>query len=208
MSSEALLAKGLETLGIDATPQQRMQALRFIELLDKWNRIDNLTAITDPTQMVVQHLLDSLAVKPYLGSARSVLDVGSGAGLPGIPLAIFTPDTTFTLLDAAAKRVRFMRQAISMLGLNNVGVVQARAEAFRPDSPFEVIISRAFSSTVEFVSRTLPALSPGGQLLAMKGKLPAQELSALPKNFEYTVVPLQVPGLQAERHLITITAKP
>jgi 16S rRNA (guanine527-N7)-methyltransferase len=208
MSTRALLQWGLETLRIASTPEQLDRSLRFIALIDKWNRVDNLTAITDPAQMVIHHLLDSLSIHSQLLDAARVLDVGSGAGLPGIPLAIFSPTRAFTLLDAAAKRVRFMRHAVTTLGLDNVEVVQGRAEAFQSEGQYDVIISRAFASTADFVLQTAAALAPGGRILAMKGKLPEQELSALPANFEYTVMPLQVPGLAAERHLITITAVP
>ncbi|HHQ14935.1 MAG TPA: 16S rRNA (guanine(527)-N(7))-methyltransferase RsmG, partial [Chromatiales bacterium] len=141
MSSRALLQSGLNTLGISSTSEQLDRSLGFIELISKWNRIDNLTAITDPAQMVVYHLLDSLSIHPYLPGARRVLDVGSGAGLPGIPLATFNPATAFTLLDAAAKRVRFMRHAVAALGLDNVEVVQARAETFRHKGLYDVITS-------------------------------------------------------------------
>ncbi len=208
MSLQTILDNGLDVLGIASTPAQQAQALAYIGLIEKWNRVDNLTAISDPAQMVSHHLLDSLTVHPHLPPAQTVLDAGSGAGLPGIPLAIFNPTISFTLLDAAAKRVRFMRHAVTTLGLDNVTVEQGRAQAFRPDNRFDLIISRAFTSTAEFALQTAPALAHGGRLLAMKGKLPEKELSALPANFEYTVVPLQVPGLAAERHLITITAMP
>ncbi len=208
MSLQTILDNGLDTLGIASTPAQQAQALRYITLIEKWNRVDNLTAISDAEQMVVHHLLDSLAVHPYLPPAQTVLDVGSGAGLPGIPLAIFNPHISFTLLDAAAKRVRFMRHAVTTLALDNVSVIQGRADAYCAEHRADLIISRAFTSTADFVRQTAVALAEGGRLFAMKGKLPQQELGALAANFEYTVVPLQVPGLAAERHLITITAMP
>ncbi len=208
MTLREQLADGLDTLAVPWRESQLDQALEFLALIGKWNRIDNLTAITEPRQMVVHHLLDSLAVHPQLPPARTLLDVGSGAGLPGIPLAIFNPELRLTLLDAAAKRVRFIRHAVTSLGLGNVDVVQARATDFCREPRFDAIVSRAFARTDEFVAQTAPALACGGRMLAMKGRIPRQELDALPADFEYTVIPLQVPGLNAERHLITIAAKP
>ncbi len=200
------LAAGLDSLALPWRPAQLAQALGYIDLIARWNRVDNLTAITEPARMVSHHLLDSLSVSPHLPPARRVLDVGAGAGLPGIPLAIFHPGIDFVLLDAAAKRVRFMRHAVGTLELPNVEVVQARATDFCRRPRFDVIISRAFARTEQFVLQTAPALASGGRLLAMKGKVPQEELDALPTDFEYTVIPLQVPGLHAERHLITIAA--
>ena len=206
MAPGTTLAAGLADLGITAAPDRIDRALAYIELIAKWNRVDNLTAITDPEQMVTHHLLDSLAIHPHLLDADAILDIGAGAGLPGIPLAIFNGGRRFVLLDAAAKRVRFMRHAVATLGLDNAEVVQARADRWAPPQRYDVVVSRAFASTADFVRMAAPALAPGGRILAMKGRLPRDELSDLPENFEYTVTPLNVPGLAAERHLITITA--
>ena len=200
------LRAGLAELGIAAPPDRIDKALAYLDLIAKWNRVDNLTAITDVGQMVTHHLLDSLAVHPHLLDADTVLDIGAGAGLPGIPLAIFDSGRRFVLLDAAAKRARFMRHAVATLGLDNVEVVQARADRWAPPRRYDVVVSRAFASLADFVCMAAPALAPEGRILAMKGKLPRDELSDLPENFEYTVTPLNVPGLAAERHLITITA--
>jgi len=206
IATRQLLERGLTGLGIGARPAQLDAALGHLDLIAKWNRVDNLTAIDALPEMVTLHLLDSLSLQPHLGAAESVLDIGSGAGLPGIPLAIFNPERRFTLLDAAAKRVRFMRHAVAVLKLENVVVEQARAEQWRPDMRYDLIISRAFASIGDFVRQAAPMLAPGGRILAMKGKLPRHELSDLPADFEYTVSPLEVPELAAERHLITITA--
>ena len=200
------LEAGLADLGIAPTPDRIDDALAYIELITRWNRVDNLTAITDVGQMVTHHLLDSLAVHPHLLDADVILDIGAGAGLPGIPLAIFNTRRRFVLLDAAAKRVRFMRHAVVTLGLENVEVVQARADRWTSPRRYDVVVSRAFASIADFARMAVPALVPAGRILAMKGKLPRDELSDLPENFEYTVTPLNVPGLAAERHLITITA--
>ncbi len=206
MTPGDMLEVGLADLGIAAPPDRIDKALAYLELIAKWNRVDNLTAITDIGQMVTHHLLDSLAVHPHLFDADAILDIGAGAGLPGIPLAIFNSDRRFVLLDAAAKRVRFMRHAVATLGLDNVEVMQARAECWTPPRLYDVVVSRAFASLADFVRVAASALAPGGRILAMKGRLPGDELSDLPENFEYTVTPLNVPGLAAERHLITITA--
>ena len=197
---------GLDSLGIPWTADQVERGLEFIRMIEKWNRIDNLTAITRLDQMVSHHLLDSLSIHSALEGAGNILDVGSGAGLPGIPLALFNPGIRFTLLDAAAKRVRFMRQATVALGLQNVVVEQNRVQSVSDDRCFDVIISRAFASVSDFIEQSAPLLAPGGRILAMKGRLQDDELSELPDKFKYTVIPLQVPGLEAQRHLITITA--
>lgn len=206
MRARETLETGLADLGITAAPERIDMALAHIELIAKWNRVDNLTAITDPEQMVTHHLLDSLSIHPHLLDADAILDIGAGAGLPGIPLAIFNGERRFVLLDAAAKRVRFMRHAVATLGLDNVEVVQARADRWAPPQRYDAVVSRAFARTADFVRMAAPALAPGGRILAMKGRLPRDELSDLPENFEYTVTPLNVPGLAAARHLITITA--
>jgi 16S rRNA (guanine527-N7)-methyltransferase len=206
MSLQSQLQAGLDALRVSWTDAQIEQSLAYIGLIGRWNRIDNLTAITDPQQMVVHHLLDSLSIHPFLGAAVRVLDVGSGAGLPGIPLAIFNPESRFTLLDAAAKRVRFLHHARARLGLGNIDPQQGRVASFGAGDGYDVIVSRAFSSIGEFVSQSAHLLAPSGRLLAMKGKLPQDELGDLPDEFKYTVSPLQVPGLQAQRHLISITA--
>ncbi|MGV6817545.1 MAG: 16S rRNA (guanine(527)-N(7))-methyltransferase RsmG [Thiotrichales bacterium] len=179
------------------------QCLEYLQLIRQWNRIDNLTAITEDTEMVRSHLLDSLSVMRLL-HGTTVLDVGSGAGLPGIPLAILNPEKTFTLLDAAAKRVRFMRQALVALKLQNVQVVHQRIEDLDQAARFDHIISRAFSALDVFVGQTLGHVAPGGSVVAMKGRLQESELATLPAEITYTIHSVDVPGLSAQRHLIEV----
>lgn len=179
------------------------QCLEYLQLIRHWNRVDNLTAITDDNEMVRSHLLDSLTVMPLL-HGNTVLDVGSGAGLPGIPLAILNPEKNFTLLDAAAKRVRFMRQALVALKLQNVQVVHQRIEDLDQASCFDHIVSRAFSALDVFVGQTLRHISPGGSIVAMKGRLQKSELATLPAEITYTIHSVDVPGLSAQRHLIEV----
>jgi 16S rRNA (guanine527-N7)-methyltransferase len=177
---------------------------RYLDLLAKWNRTYNLTAIRERTQMVTHHVHDALAVLPFLphGAAR-LLDVGTGGGVPGIPLAIARPDLRITLLDASHKKVSFLTQAVIELGLSNVTPVASRVEAYAADPPFEVVISRAFSDLASFTRLTAPLVAPHGQWIAMKGALPLGEIAALPRTVCVIATPaLQVPGLAAERHLV------
>lgn len=189
-------------MGIYASENQRVQLLDFLQLLQKWNRVYNLTAIASPTEMVRLHLLDSLAVLPYLQGTQ-VLDVGTGAGLPGIPLALLSPDREFTLLDSNAKKIRFVTQATIELGLPNVKVVHARLDQFSPTTGFDSILARAFASLPDIFGQTLRFLNPGGVILAQKGRLPQYEINQL-KNAVLEVFPLQITGIDAARHLIVI----
>ena len=196
------LESGLDKLGIDAEARQIDRLLDYLALIRKWNRVDNLTAIDSPEDMVALHLLDSLTALPLVDGR--LLDVGSGAGLPGIPLAILRPDLEVTLLDASAKRVRFQRQAAIQLELSNVAMIQSRVERYQPPALFDAIISRAFASLGEFVDKAAPLLAPGGSLIAMKGRLPEAELAALPGQLTYTIHPVTIPGVDAQRHLLKI----
>ncbi len=205
MIADEALERDLELAGIVSSTRQREQWLRLLDLIRQWNRVDNLTSVDDLEKMRTVHLLDSLSIAEYL-SGQHVLDVGSGAGLPGLPLAIAHPDKQFTLLDAAAKRVRFQRHATLTLGLDNVETIQSRIEGYQPVQGFDVILSRAFSSLAHFASATIDLLNPRGTLLAMKGRYPQEELAALSEKFKYTVIPLKVPGLGAERHLVSISS--
>lgn len=200
---EAHLDRGLSALGIAATAAQIDTLLAYLALIDKWNRVDNLTAIRSLPDMVTRHLLDSLSLLPRV-SGR-LLDVGSGAGLPGMPLAIMNPTLETVLLDASAKRTRFLHQVVSQLKLANVEIVQARLESYRPEQRFDRILSRAFASLDVFVADAEPLLNKGGQIIAMKGQRPTQELTALAQRFEYTIDAVEIPGLDAQRHLITVT---
>ena len=198
------LASGLRALGLEPADAVVRQLLAYRDLLVRWNRVHNLTAIRDPESMLAYHLLDSLAVSPYLCGDR-VLDVGSGAGLPGIPLAVVNPQRGFVLLDASAKRVRFLRQVVVALDLANIEAVHERIERYRPCAPFATVISRAYASVAAFAGAAAGLLADGGHLLAMKGRYPAGELQALPSGIRLQAVhELQVPGLEAQRHLVDL----
>jgi len=198
------LARGLTQLGLDLPDAVQAKLLQFIALLAKWNRAYNLTAVREPAAMLPRHLFDSLAVLPHLQGPR-VLDVGSGAGLPGIPLALARPDMQFTLLDSNGKKTRFMTQAVTELGLPNVSVVQSRVEDYRAPVSFDTVITRAFAAVAEVVAATGRLCAPQGQLLLMKGAYPITELEALPPGYTLReAIRLQVPGLDAERHVLVI----
>lgn len=201
---EAGLKPGLEALGAKLPEGGEARLIRFVELLLQWNQAYNLTAVRDPAEMLVKHVLDSLVVLPYV-HGTPVEDVGSGAGLPGIPLAVALPDTRFTLLDSNGKKTRFMTHAVAELGLRNVEVVQARVEGYRPPVPFATVLSRAFASLADFLKLAGGGCAPGGRLLAMKGARPAEELREIPPGYRVLGVhPLKVPGLGAERCVVEI----
>ncbi len=204
MSLESQLKAGIAALGLALPDGAEAKLLAYLALLDKWNRVYNLTAVRDPERMVGHHLLDSLAAVPYFNSG-AVLDVGSGGGLPGIPLAIARPELQVTLIDSIAKKTAFLLQAKAELGLGNVQVITSRVEDFRPEAPFDVITSRAFSDLKEFVSLTRHLLKPGGRWLAMKGLLPHEEIATLPDWVKVSANHmLAVPGLEASRHMIVL----
>jgi len=201
---ENILREGLAALSLSLDDLQIQQLLRYIELLQRWNKAYNLTAVTDPGDMVRLHLLDSLSILPFLGG-KNFIDVGTGPGLPGIPLAIAMPDRQFTLLDSNGKRVRFLFQVRVALALGNVFETRARVEAFRPDHGFDGIISRAFSSLGEMVDKTTHLLDEKGVFYAMKGRYPEKELSELEKPYNVlSCHRLEIPGVEGERHLIEV----
>ena len=203
MSRDALAA-GLAALGQDLPAAAVDQLLAYRDLLLKWNRTYNLTALRDPEQAISHHLLDSLAILPWV-RAGSLLDVGSGGGLPGIPLAIARTHLAVTLVDAVQKKATFLQQVAIELGLANVRAVHGRVEEL--SGQFDQITSRAFSETGEFVALTRHLLAPGGRWLAMKGVRPDAELATLPADVTIEAIePLVVPGLAAERHLIILKA--
>lgn len=199
---EEQLRAGLCQLGLELPREAFGQLLRFVDELARWNRAQNLTAVREPGEMLSRHVLDSLAVAGYL-HGRRILDVGSGAGLPGIPLAVAVPGCEFALLDARSKRVRFLRHAIACLGLANVTVVKARVEDYRPPQGFDTVIARAFASLSRLIGLAGHLCVPEGRVLAMKGVFPQAELEDLPEGWlvERTVR-LSIPGLAAERHLV------
>ncbi len=198
------LAQGVLQLGFTLPAGAQQRLLEYLALLQKWNRVYNLTAVREAPRMVSQHLLDCLAVVPHLGAA-TLLDVGSGAGLPGIPLALALPDSRVTLLDSSHKKAAFLRQAVMELEIRNAEVVCERVEAWRPPSEFTVVISRALSDLAEFVSLAGRHAAAGGRLEAMKGVHPYEEITQLPPGWQVRqVIPLMVPGLRAQRHLVTL----
>ena len=204
MSVEDQLAAGVAALGLTLPAGAEAKLLAYLALLEKWNRVYNLTAVRDAERMVSHHLLDSLAAVPFF-QGGSVLDVGSGGGLPGIPLAIARPDLQVTLIDSIAKKTAFLLQAKAELGLGNLQVVTGRVEDFRPETGFDVITSRAFSDLKEFVTLTRHLLKPGGCWLAMKGLYPHEEIAGLPADVKVSADhALAVPGLEASRHLIVL----
>ncbi len=194
-------------VALPADAQRKLDA--YLDLLVKWNRTFNLTAIRERADMVTHHLNDALAILPHLPGAQAlrVLDVGTGAGVPGIPLAIARPDWRVVLLDSSQKKVAFLTQAAIELELANVAAVAARVEDYAPDAPFDVIVSRAFSDLASFVRAAQHLLAPGGILVAMKGVYPRDEIAALPAGVTIVAEPaLDVPGLAAQRHLIVMRA--
>lgn len=202
----ARLHAGLEVLGLERLePQGSAALLSYLELLAHWNRRYNLTAVRDPAAMVTRHLLDSLAVLPW-SDGELMLDAGTGAGLPGIPLAIARPQSRFLLLDSAGKKIRFLNHVKRELALDNVEPVQARLESFLPARPPDRIISRAFSDLTSFASAARHLAERDTRLLAMKGKHPGGELEALPDWVRVeSVEELSVPGLQEDRHLVIMS---
>jgi 16S rRNA (guanine527-N7)-methyltransferase len=198
MTPQAALDRGLDELALALPAGAAKQLLAYAELLMKWNRTYNLTAIRDPLQMVSRHLLDSLAVLPHLPmrDGAALADVGSGAGLPGIPLAIARGEWRITLNDANQKKAAFLRQAAIELGLRNIEVHEGRVESWRPATRFAVVISRAFADLAEFITKCRHLVAPGGVLAAMKGAAPAATETGC------RVVGLKVPLLDAQRHLV------
>lgn len=202
---EDTLLTGLRQLTLDVPVVQQDALLAYIELLATWNKSFNLTAIRNPREMVNMHLLDALVALPYLPSG-AVLDVGSGAGLPGIPLAITRPDQHFTLLDSNGKKIRFIKQAVITLQLANVDVVQSRVEDYQPAEPFDLIVSRAFSSLEQLVRLTRHLLKPHGAWLAWKGELDDDETQAVSELVQIgEVIPIQLPGVSNKRQLVKMT---
>ena len=202
MSLAAQLAEGITQLNLILPPQGQQPLLDYLALLQKWNRIYNLTAVREASSMVSHHLLDCLAIVPHV-AASSVLDVGSGAGLPGIPLALAMPRAHVTLLESSHKKAAFLQQAKIELKLENVAVACERTEAWTPGREFEMVISRAFSDLAEFVTLAGRHVAPGGCLAAMKGVYPHEELARLPHGWRLQrAIQLAVPGLRAQRHLL------
>jgi 16S rRNA (guanine527-N7)-methyltransferase len=205
MSAVEQLSRGLAALGLDLPPDAQEKLLDYAALLGKWNKVYNLTALRDEEQVISHHLLDSLSVLPHLGNAKRLADIGSGGGLPGIPLAIARPDLQVALVESNQKKSAFHQQAKIELGLANVSVHCARVEAWTPEEKCDVLISRAFSDLAEFVKLSGHLLAEGGALLAMKGVHPYEEIAQLPAGWRVAeVTPLQVPGVEGARHLVRV----
>lgn len=202
MTEASLLASGIAQMGLDVSRETQEKLLAYMALLQKWNKVYNLTAVREPSEMVTLHLLDSLSVLPFI-KAGNLLDVGSGGGLPGIVVAIVRPDLQVTTIDTVQKKAIFMRQVKGELGLENLDVVHARVESYQSKQKFEVIISRAFSELALFLKLTKHLLAENGAWLAMKGQVPHTELEILDVKSK-KIIPLNVAGLQAERHLVVL----
>ncbi|MCW8331491.1 16S rRNA (guanine(527)-N(7))-methyltransferase RsmG [Photobacterium sp. SDRW27] len=201
------LAQLIAQTDLEVTEQQAEQLVGYVALLHKWNKAYNLTSVRDPHEMLVKHIMDSIVVSPHLRGERFI-DVGTGPGLPGIPLAIMNPDKDFTLLDSLGKRIRFIRQVIHELGISNVTPVQSRVEEFQPEVGFDAVLSRAFASMNDMVSWCHHLPAEHGCFLALKGQFNQQEVTELPEWCSVTEVKsLQVPELDGERHLVVLTAK-
>lgn len=208
MELDRSLAAGLAQAGLTLDVRARRLLLDYIALLVKWNRVYNLTSVRKPQDMLTRHILDSLVVLPFVQGPR-VLDVGTGAGLPGMVLAIARPDWQLVLLDSSGKKLRFVRQAAADLGLSNVQVENVRIEDYRPARPFDSIISRAFSSLDDMYRHCAPLCAPSGRILAMKGIYPLAEVEALSDPALVAAAHrLTVPGMDAQRHLIELQPRP
>jgi 16S rRNA (guanine527-N7)-methyltransferase len=191
-------------MGVVPSGSETASLARLLRLLEKWNQAFNLTAVREVDEMVTRHVLDSLSARPFL-YGNTVLDVGTGAGFPGLPLAMLEPARQFSLLDSGGKKVRFVRHAIGELGIENVSVEQIRVENFEPETPFDTVVCRAFSTVGHFVGQCARLVSDGGRMIAMKGRSPEAELSGLPDPWEATeVAAVNIPGLAGQRHIVVI----
>ncbi len=200
-----ILANGIKELQLDLNQQQHEQLLDYLALLFKWNAVYNLTSVRDPMRMMTHHVLDSLAAVPAFDSARNVLDVGAGGGLPGMILAIAKPSMKVAMIDTVHKKTAFLTQVKAELGLANVTVYTMRVEDLEVSDKFDVITSRAFADLSDFVNWSEHVLAENGQFIALKGTAPPEEQERLPQDWKVTELrPLTVPGLDAERHLVFI----
>ena len=197
------LERGLDALAIDRAHADAL--LAYLALLDRWNRTYNLTAIRDPREMVAKHLLDALSMHAHAGGIARLADLGTGPGLPGIPLAIVHPALQVTLVESSGKKARFLREAVRQLGLPNARVAEARIEAHDAPGHYDALTARALGTLEMILTHGGGLLAPGGRLLAMKGVVPQAEIDALPAGWRVQAIhPLHVPGLAAERHLVVV----
>ncbi len=206
VNPEAMLRRGLELLPIRIPEQALTKLLGYVVLLSKWGRVYNLTSITDPERVISHHILDSLAILPHLPPG-DLADVGCGAGLPGIPIAIVQPDRRIALNDSNQKKIAFVRQVQIELSLPRVETYVGRVETWKPRELFDIVISRAFTRTAEFIALTRHLLNPHGRFMLMKGEYPMREISVLPEGYDCDVRRLQVPLLAAERHIVICGAR-
>lgn len=207
MTLESDIEGGLRSMQVDLSSDRREKLASHLRLIEKWNRVHNLTAVRETEQMVVLHVLDSLSLLPHLGIARTVLDVGSGPGFPGLPVAIARPELKVTLVDSSNKKCTFLEQVKAELHLDNVEVVCERVEQWKPAQRFEAVVSRAFAELSDFVLQAGHLVAPGGRLLAMKGVYPFDEIARVPASHKVVgVVELSVPSLDAKRHLVSLEA--
>ena len=207
MTLEEQIAGGVAAMGIDLPEGAVARLAAYLSLVEKWNRVHNLTAVRSTDQMVALHVLDSLSILSHLGNAQDIVDVGTGAGLPGIPLAIARPALRVTLLDSSHKKCAFLQQAKIELALSNVEVVCDRVESWTPAKKLDVAVSRAFSDLADFVEQARHLVAPGGRLVAMKGVHPFDEIARVPATHRVSqVLELMVPGLDARRHAVFLEA--
>lgn len=207
MDNKQKLQQGLQAMGLSLNAAQQLLLLEYVALLKKWNSTYNLTALRDEATMISHHILDSLTLLPYVEGAQTLMDVGSGGGMPGIPTAICRPDLQITLLDSNTKKTTFLQQAVIELGLSNVTVASGRVEAMH-DKKVDVVTSRAFAELADFISLTKHLLNEKGYWAAMKGVYPYEEIAHMPDNVEVAKVDkLNVPGLNAERHMVIMQPK-
>ena len=200
-----LLAEGIDQLGLTLDAAQQDKLLAYVALLAKWNKVYNLTAVREPERMIGLHILDSLSLVPHLHEAKSMLDVGSGGGLPGICVAIALPILEVVMLDSLQKKTTFVRQAIGELGLTNASVQCERVEHFQPARKFDVVTSRAFAELADFVSGASRLVASGGRMLAMKGVYPHDEIARIPSGMQVVeVVTLDVPQIEGQRNLVIL----
>lgn len=205
-----ILTSGLAALSLKLSDTQQQQLVDYVVMIDKWNKAYNLTSVRDPKQMMVKHILDSLAIVPHLSASagENIIDVGTGPGLPGMPLAIAFPNKSFTLLDSLGKRVRFMTQCVHTLKLTNVTPVQSRVEEHNGENPYDIVLSRAFASLKDMLHWCEHLVDSDGQFLALKGQFPQEEIDEVSDHFQVSRTEnLTVPNLVGERHLVWLKKK-
>lgn len=200
----AQLEAYLAAINLPATTEQKKQLIDFVGMLNKWNKAYNLTSVRDPEAMLIRHIMDSLVVSEHLQGERFI-DVGTGPGLPGIPLAIMNPDKTFVLLDSLGKRIRFQKQVAFELGIHNISSVESRVEAYQPEQKFDGVLSRAFASIQDMLTWCHHLPAENGQYYALKGQLNDEEMQQIPAGFVVkSIIELKVPKLDEQRHLLKI----